>query len=119
LLYAKNNLNEEEFRLFQRLFSVLNNSFPKPDLLLYLHRPIEVVLDQIRRRGRSMEQNISGDYLEEIQDAYMDFFKTEQDTPVVVLQLGKADYLHDTGALEAIVHCAARAFKPGLQVEKL
>jgi deoxyadenosine/deoxycytidine kinase len=63
LLFAKNNLSEEEFRLFQRLFSVLNATFPKPDLLLYLHRPVDVLLQHIKKRGRSIEQQISADYL--------------------------------------------------------
>jgi deoxyguanosine kinase len=92
LLFAKNNLNEEEFRLFQRLFGVLNATFPKPDLLLYLHRPVEVLLRQIRKRGREIEHNISPVYLEEIQNAYFEYLKTEMETPVVVLDLGDADF---------------------------
>ena len=77
LLFAKNNLSEEEFRLFQRLFSVLNAGFPKPDLLVYLHRPIPVLMEQIQKRGRSIEQNISAQYLEELQRAYFEYLKTE------------------------------------------
>jgi deoxyguanosine kinase len=92
LLFAKNNLNEEEFRLFQRLFGVLNATFPKPDLLLYLHRPVEVLLHQIRKRGREIERNISPVYLEEIQNAYFEYLKSEMETPVVVLDLGDADF---------------------------
>jgi deoxyadenosine/deoxycytidine kinase len=103
LLFAKNNLSEEEFRLFQRLFSVLNATFPKPDLLLYLHRPVPALLRQIKKRGRSIEQNISPDYLTEIQDAYFDFLKNETDTPVVLLDLGDADFQSDTAVFEKIM----------------
>ncbi|HAD14857.1 MAG TPA: deoxynucleoside kinase [Saprospirales bacterium] len=103
LLFAKNNLSEEEFRLFQRLFSVLNATFPKPDLLLYLHRPVEVLLQHIKKRGRSIEQQISADYLTEIQEAYFEYLKTESDTPVVILDLGGVDFQRDPENFKAIL----------------
>ncbi len=103
LLFAKNNLSEEEFRLFQRLFGVLNSTFPKPDLLLYLHRPVDVLLRQIHKRGRDIERNISPAYLEDIQNAYLDYLKTETQVPVVILELGQADFEHNDTVLEAIV----------------
>jgi deoxyguanosine kinase len=102
LLFAKNNLNEEEFRLFQRLFHQLNSSFPKPDLLLYLHRPVEVLVRQIRRRGRDIEQNIAPAYLESLQHGYFDYLKSEKEIPVVVLNLGDADFLREESVFQAI-----------------
>lgn len=119
LLFAKNNLSEEEFRLFQRLFSVLNATFPKPDLLLYLHRPIDVLLKQIKKRGRDIERNISADYLTEIQDAYFDFLKSETETPVLVLELGSADFQQDQVVFEAISQVIQKPYKPGIQFLKL
>lgn len=119
LLFAKNNLSEEEFRLFQRLFQVLNATFPKPDLLLYLHRPVEVLLAQIKKRGRNIEQHISPAYLTEIQDAYFDYLKTETETPVLILELGDADFQHDARAFEAIAQIIAEQHRPGTQFLKL
>ncbi len=119
LLFAKNNLSEEEFRLFQRLFSVLNATFPKPDLLLYLHRPVEVLLKQIKKRGRDIEQQISPAYLTEIQDAYFDYLKTETETPVLILELGDADFQGDLAAFEAIVQVMTTQHAPGTQFLKL
>ena len=115
LLFAKNNLGEEEFRLFQRLFSVLNATFPKPDLLLYLHRPVDVLLHQIRQRGRDMERLITGEYLEELQNAYLDHFKRESETPVVVLELDNADFLRDNTVFQAITKLLNRDFQAGIQ----
>lgn len=115
LLFAKNNLSEEEFRLFQRLFQVLNATFPKPDLLLYLHRPVEVLLRQIKKRGRNIEQNISPAYLAEIQEAYFDFLKTESDTPVVVLELGDVDFQDNKDAFYAIAEVISKKRPPGIQ----
>lgn len=119
LLFAKNNLNEEEFRLFQRLFAVLTNSFPKPELLLYLHRPVDVLLRQIRQRGRAMEKKISAEYLTEIQEAYFEYFKTEQETPIVVLDLGEADFLNEDAVYQAIVGLMQEPFEPGMQFRTL
>jgi len=113
LLFAKNNLNDEEFRLFQRLFGVLNNTFPKPDLLVYLHRPVETLLRQIRQRGRNMEQNIAPEYLDEIQNAYLEFFKTEKSIPIVVLELGDLDFQRDETAMDTLVRLLDQPFEPG------
>ncbi|MFN0214805.1 MAG: deoxynucleoside kinase [Saprospiraceae bacterium] len=118
LLFAKNNLSEEEFRLFKRLFTVLNATFPKPDLLLYLHRPVDVLLKQIKKRGRNIEQNISGAYLSEIQDAYFDYLKTEIETPVLILELGDADFQQDASVFESIVQLMTRQQAPGTQFLK-
>ncbi len=119
LLFAKNNLSEAEFRLFQRLFLVLNSTFPKPDLLLYLHRPVEVLLAQIKKRGRGIEQNISAAYLTEIQDAYFDYLKTETETPVIILELGDADFQSDASVFEAITGILATTHTSGAQFLKL
>jgi len=119
LLFAKNNLSEEEFRLFQRLFLVLNATFPKPDLLLYLHRPVEVLLEQIKKRGRDIEQHISPAYLTEIQDAYFDYLKAETETPVLILELGDADFQGDASAFETIAQILDVQHAPGTQFLKL
>ncbi|HND88220.1 MAG TPA: deoxynucleoside kinase [Saprospiraceae bacterium] len=119
LLFAKNNLSEEEFRLFQRLFGVLNATFPKPDLLLYLHRPVDVLVQQIRRRGRDIERNISPAYLEDIQNAYFDYLKSETEVPVVVLDLGSADFQRDDQALWSIVNLLRQPHASGWHLHKL
>jgi len=114
LLFAKNNLEGEEFRLFQRLFSILNSTFPKPDLLLYLHRPVPVLVEHIRRRGREIEANIAPAYLEQIQQAYFEYLRTETDTPVVVLELGDLDFQEDDVQLEAILRLLEQPFPKGI-----
>jgi deoxyadenosine/deoxycytidine kinase len=119
LLFAKNNLNDEEFRLFQRLFGVLNNTFPKPDLLVYLHRPIDALLRQIRQRGRDMEQNIAPEYLEEIQNAYLEFFKSENSLPILVIELGDLDFQRDQTVMNAIVGLVNKSYPNGLNLARL
>lgn len=119
LLFAKNNLGEEEFRLFQQLFKVLNATFPKPDLLLYLHRPVEILIKQIHKRGRDIERNISPAYLEEIQDAYLEYLKAETETPVVILELGKANFEHDDTVFQAIAGLLSERHPDGVTFKNL
>ena len=119
LLFAKNNLNGEEFRLFRRLFRVLNASFPKPDLLIYLHRPVEVLQQQIRKRGRDMERLISDAYLEELQQAYLEHFKKETEIPVVVLELEDADFVKNENVFAAIVDLLNQSYRAGVQYVSL
>ena len=102
LLFAKNNLNEEEYRLFNRLFHVLNAHFKKPDLVVYLHRPISTLLTQIKKRGRSYEMEMSTMYLENIQKAYFDFFKMDPEYPILVVGIGDLDFEKDVQAFELL-----------------
>src|SRR5690606_8922192 len=64
LLFAKQNLIEEEFRIFQKLYHVFDQSFPKPDILIYFHRSVDVLQENIKKRGRTYETQISDDYLQ-------------------------------------------------------
>lgn len=114
LLFAKNNLSEEEFRLFQRLFSVLNATFPKPDLLVYLHRPVDVLVRQIQKRGREIERNISPSYLEEIQNAYFEYLKSETETPVVIVELGDANFQEEEKHFQRMVEIIGGAYPKGV-----
>lgn len=84
LLFAKINLEDEEFKLYSKLFNIIYQSLPQPDLLIYLHCPIEKLLDHINKRGRKYEQNISPAYLQQIQEAYFDYFKQQREMRVVI-----------------------------------
>lgn len=114
LLFARNNLNTEEYRLFQRLFNVLNAAFPKPGLLVYLHRPVEHLLANIRKRGRSYEQEISPEYLLNIQQAYFEFFRTNPQLPILVIDLEDVDFISDPVYYQRLVDCVDRVYLPGV-----
>lgn len=103
LLFAKNNLQEEEYRLFQRLFQVLNAAFPKPDLMVFLHRPVDALINNIRKRGRDYEQDISAEYLQQIQQVYFDFFKSDPPFPIIILDIEHADFQSNAAHYQEIV----------------
>ena len=119
VLFAKNNLNENEFRLFQRLFRILNDTFPKPDLLIYLHRPVEVLLKNIKARNRSYEQNINTSYLESLQNAYFDYFKMEQDIPILIVELNEINLNKGSKAYNQLLKLLETKHANGVQHIKL
>lgn len=112
LLFAKNNLNEEEYRLFNRLFHVLNAHFKKPDLVVYLHRPVPNLLHQIKKRGRSFEMEMNATYLENIQKAYFDFFKMDPEYPILVVGIDDLDFEKDNHAFELLNKLLLQNYEP-------
>ncbi len=114
LLFAKSNLNHQEFQLFQRLFKVLNASFPNPDLLVYLHRPIDALKENIKKRGRSFESDITDAYLMSIQRAYFDFFKSQMTFPILFLELGNKDFSSNRTNYAIIRHLLTQKYPNGL-----
>ena len=114
LLFAKNTLNEEEYRLFQRLFNILNASFPKPDIIVYLHRSVNKLLENIKTRGRAYEQDITADYLQQIQDVYFEYFRTDNSLPILVVNVEELDYLRNESDYQKLIECLEKTYNPGL-----
>jgi deoxyguanosine kinase len=114
LLFAKNNLIEEEFRLFQRLFDVLNATFPKPDILVYLHRSVDDLMFNIKKRGRQFETDISAEYLTEIQNVYFEYFRTEKSLPIVIIDVENIDFINDKKAYEKLINILTQSFSNGV-----
>lgn len=116
LLFAKNNLIDEEYRLFQRLFNVLNTTFKKPEILFYLHRSVDDLLKNIENRGRAYEKEIKPDYLLSIQNSYFDYFKTIRDMPVVIVDTEGLKFWNDKNAYQKLVELLqSKEYKNGLQ----
>lgn len=84
-LYASINLDSSEFNLFQKLFHIMTPRIPEPNLLIYLHAPIAQLQENIKKRGREYEQNISDEYLAKVENAYLNYFN---DTPIKTIIVG-------------------------------
>ena len=115
MLFARNSLNEQEYRLFSRLFRALDVAFPNPDLIVYLHRPVAALQANIRGRGREYEQAIDDAYLQSVQQVYLDHLRTIVDRPVLVLELGDRDFTADAILLEEIIAALTGPLRKGLQ----
>ena len=93
LIFAKVTLAEDEFRLYKTLFDIIYREMPKPDLYIYLYQNTDRLLQNIRKRGRSYEQEIPAAYLEKINNGYLDFIKTQQNLNVLVLDVSELDFV--------------------------
>ncbi len=119
MLFARNNLSDEEFRLFRRLFEVLNDSFAQPDLIVYLYRPVEELMSQIRQRGRVYEKNIEETYLSSIQDVYMEYLRRHTESPVLVLDVSGVDFERDQKAFRQMKSLLAQKWDAGMHHERI
>ena len=86
--------------MFKKLFVMIDNNTRKSDIIIYLHRPMNVLMDNIKKRGRVFEQNIEREYLTKVHSAYMDYFKQQTHYPVLVLDLGSLDLNKQEGIQE-------------------
>lgn len=102
LIFARINLKDEEFKLYQRLFSIINPSLPEPELIIYLYCSIERLIQNIQSRGRDFEQNISKEYLQRIQDMYFEYFRQMSHLKVIVLDVTNHDFINEPKYYEKI-----------------
>jgi deoxyadenosine/deoxycytidine kinase len=113
-LFASINLKNEELKLYSRLFQIIHSQLPEPDLLLYLHSPVEKLLQNISGRGRSYEQNISAAYLEQIQETYFEYFKSAIRMKIVVADVSTIDFVNRPKDFNALCSLLEADYKPGL-----
>ncbi|WP_298392835.1 2-amino-4-hydroxy-6-hydroxymethyldihydropteridine diphosphokinase [Flavobacterium sp.] len=93
LIFAKVTLAEDEFRLYKTLFDIIYKEMPKPDLYVYLYQNTDRLLANIKRRGRSYEQEIPAEYLEKINNGYLDYIKTQKDLNVLIIDVSERDFV--------------------------
>jgi deoxyguanosine kinase len=103
LLFAKVNLPEEEFQLYQRLFEMMQPQILQPDLLIYLHAPVSKLQENIRKRNRLYELNIQNDYLFNIQQTYTQYIK-HQPIKTLYIDASNADFTDNPKHLKVILN---------------
>lgn len=112
LLFAKINLSEDEFRLYQRLFDIMYQQLVQPEILIYLHAPISRLQQNIRKRNRSYEQNIPDDYLFSIQETYTHYIK-QHNLKTLFVDASNADFLNNPLHLQVILDALDRDYTDG------
>lgn len=101
-LFARINLKDEEYDLFQRLFGIIDPNLAAPDLLIYLHAPIGRLQQNIQQRGRSYEQSIPDEYLEKVQGVYQQFLKQEW-CKTIVIDITTVDFMNNPAHFAALI----------------
>lgn len=114
LIFANITLKNDENQLYQRLFHIINPHLPKPDILVYLHKDISQLRDNIKNRGRDYEQNIEDSYLENLEKGYWEFFKQQDGFPILVIDTNNLDFVKNDSDYERILNLLEKDYQPGI-----
>ena len=113
-IFASVNLDEDEMVLYQQIYSLLDQRIPRPDLVIYLQSPTEVLQQRIRMRGRSFEREISREYIEAVNEAYNRFFFNYDETPLLIINTSEVDFVRRPEDFQDLVR-EIRRMKKGVQ----
>jgi deoxyadenosine/deoxycytidine kinase len=91
-LFAFLNLEDSELLIYEKLYGLLAEAAPRPDLAVYLQAPTEVLMKRIRARGRPEEAHLSEDYLAEVNRAYNHYFFHYTQTPLLVVNTAEVNF---------------------------
>ena len=115
LIFSRNNLQDDEYKLFARFFSIIFSEMPHPELLVYLYADIDRLQSNIRKRGRSYEQDISDGYLENIQKGYFEFLRQQQNNMrILILDVNRLDFVSREDDYRMIVDAIDRPYPMGV-----
>ncbi|MCA6488059.1 MAG: deoxynucleoside kinase, partial [Chitinophagaceae bacterium] len=112
LLFAKVNLPEEEFRLYQKLFDIIHQQLMFPDIVIYLHAPVQRLQQNIRKRNRPYELNIPDQYLFNLQETYTSYIKQHNITTIFI-DAANADFLGNPAHLQVVIEALEKDIEQG------
>ena len=112
LLFAKVNLPDEEFRLYQKLFDIINPQIVQPDILIYLHTPVSKLQENIKKRNRKYEQQIPNDYLFSLQETYTQYIK-QHHIKTLFVDASNADFLGNPKHLQIVIDALDKDYEDG------
>jgi len=119
LLYAKVNLDETEFNLFQKIFNILNPKTRKSDIVIYLHSDLDRLVSNIVKRGREFEQTVQKDYLKKIETVYLEHFRQNVDQKTLIFDVSDADFVANATDFNKMVSIVTEHHKVGIHKFKI
>ena len=102
-LFAYLNLEDSELLVYEKLYTLLAEGVPRPDLVVYLQAPIDVLARRIKQRGRPEELHLSEEYLAEVNRAYNHYFFHYTTTPLLVVNTAEVDFVKHEDDLDDLV----------------
>lgn len=116
LVFARINLDPDEFELYKNLFHIIHDRLPKPDLLVFLHCSPEKSLGQIKKRGRDYEQEIKPEYLASINLGYLEFFKQQSGSRIAILNTDNVDFVKSEDDRDRVLSTLENEFPTGISI---
>ena len=102
LIFAQNTLAPDEYNLYRKFFDIIYERLPKPDLYVYLHLPENLLIGNIRNRGRDYEQSIETSYLKTIREGYFNFFSQQTEFPVLIIDTSTINFVKNNADYQMI-----------------
>jgi deoxyguanosine kinase len=112
-LFAQVNLADDEYRLFETLFDIIYSNLPKPEIIIFLHCPIQKLQANIKQRARDYEQTIPDDYLLNIQEAYWKLIKAI-DIPTLAIDTLEVDFLNTPSDFSLLLQLLDKQWERGV-----
>jgi len=113
-LFAQNNLQKDEQQLFNSLFEIMFSSLPNPNLLVYLYADVERLQQNIKKRGRSFESEITDEYLHNIQGRYLDYLRKQTHFPVLLFDISNVNFKEDGKVYDIILGLLDNTYELGV-----
>ena len=110
LLFAKVNLPQQEYLLYQKLFDIINPQLVQPDLLIFLHAPISKLKENIKKRNRSYEQAIESEYLFSLQEIYSEYIR-QHNIKTLFIDVSNADFMGNEKHLQAVLEAVDKDYE--------
>jgi deoxyguanosine kinase len=118
-LFARVTLDDAEFGLYEQVYTKLDVQAPKPDLVVYLQAPVDVLLERIAKRGIRYEQQIEKAYLERLNEAYARFFHEYEAAPLLIVNAAAIDPINNQGDYDELLAAIQRMKKGRLYYNPL
>lgn len=112
LLFAKVNLPEEEYRLYQKMYDVFSQQLTQPDILIYLHAPVNKLQSNIKKRNRKFEQSIPDEYLFKLQETYTSYIK-QHNIKTIFVDASNTDFLYNEAHFKLITDALEKDLEEG------
>jgi deoxyguanosine kinase len=107
-LFARVTLDEAEYALYDQVSTKLDIEAPKPDLVVYLQAPVDVLIERIAKRGIAFEQHIEREYLERLNEAYARYFHEYDSTPLLIVNAASIDPVNNQSDYDELFAAIAR-----------
>jgi len=103
-LFASLNLNEKEMQLYDTVANLLERNVIKPDMVIYLQADTDLLMENIAKRGRRMEKNITWEYIDALNQVYTEYFFRYQETPLVIINTNNIDFVNNENDLKEVIN---------------
>jgi len=103
LIFSRKTLQDDEYALYSNLFRIISSSLPKPELMIYLYLSIDNLKKNISKRGRDYELDITDEYLNNIQNSYMEFINQQKDMRILIIDTNNIDFVENEEDYEKLI----------------